>query len=106
MIERSTHLPYALPDLGPGELDEVKAVLDSGWITTGPKAREFEQAFAEYVGARHAVAVNSCTAAIHLALEAAGVRTGDFVVTTPYTFAATAEVVRYFDAVPVFVDVE
>jgi dTDP-4-amino-4,6-dideoxygalactose transaminase len=106
MIRRSTHLPFALPELGEAELREVKGVLESGWITTGPKTHEFEKEFARYVGAKFAVAVNSCTAAMHLSLEAAGVERGDFVITTPYTFAATAEVVRYFDAVPVFVDVE
>jgi perosamine synthetase len=103
---RSTWLPFALPEIDDDELREVTHVLASGWITTGPKVREFEQRFAAYVGAAHAVAVNSCTAALHLALEAAGVRRGDRVVTTPYTFAATAEVIRYFQATPVFVDVE
>jgi perosamine synthetase len=106
MIKRTTLLPFALPELGQDELDEVTAVLKSGWITTGPKARLFEQEFARYVGARFAVSVNSCTAAMHLSLEAVGVQAGDFILTTPYTFAATGEVVRYFDAVPVFVDVE
>jgi dTDP-4-amino-4,6-dideoxygalactose transaminase len=106
MIKRTTLLPFALPELGEAELNEVKEVLESGWITTGPKAQLFEQEFARYVGAKFAVAVNSCTAAMHLSLEAIGLRAGDFVVTTPYTFAATAEVIRYFDAVPVFVDVE
>ena len=106
MIRRETFLPFALPDLGDAELEEVKSVLESGWITTGPKTHQFEQEFARYVGAKHAVAVNSCTAAMHLSLEATGVQPGDFVLTTPYTFAATAEVVRYFDAIPVFVDVE
>src|SRR3989337_2211637 len=75
-------------------------------VTTGPKTHQFEAEFAAYVGAKHAVAVNSCTAAMHLALEAIGLQRGDEVITTPYTFAATAEVVRYFDARPVFVDVE
>ena len=84
----------------------MKEVLESGWITTGPKTHQFETEFARYVGAEYAVAVNSCTAAMHLSLEAMGLQRGDFVLTTPYTFAATAEVVRYFDAVPVFVDVE
>ena len=106
MIKRTTALPFALPDLGEAELSEIKEVLESGWITTGPKVHRFEREFADYVGAKWAVAVNSCTAAMHLSLEAVGVRPGDFVVTTPYTFAATAEVIRYFDAVPVFVDVE
>jgi dTDP-4-amino-4,6-dideoxygalactose transaminase len=84
----------------------IKEVLEAGWITTGPKTREFEVRFAEYVGARHAIAVNSATAAMHLSLEAIGLKRGDEVITTPYTFAATAEVVRYFDARPVFVDVD
>jgi len=106
MKMRTTFLPFALPDVGESELQEIKEVLESGWITTGPKVRRFEQEFAEYVGAPYAVAVNSCTAAMHVALEAVGVRAGDFVITTPYTFAATAEVIRYFDATPVFVDVE
>jgi dTDP-4-amino-4,6-dideoxygalactose transaminase len=106
MTKRTSLLPFALPELGEAELHEIKEVLESGWITTGPKAHLFEQEFARYVGAKFAVAVNSCTAAMHLALEAGGLQAGDFVITTPYTFAATAEVVRYFDAVPVFVDVE
>jgi dTDP-4-amino-4,6-dideoxygalactose transaminase len=106
MIKRTTLLPFALPELGEAELNEIKEVVESGWITTGPKAHLFEREFASYVGAKFAVAVNSCTAAMHLSLEAIGLQAGDFVMTTPYTFAATAEVIRYFDAVPVFVDVE
>src|SRR5438132_6157245 len=103
---RKTFLPFALPDLGDAELREIKEALDAGWITTGPKTKQFETEFAAYVGARHAIAVNSCTAAMHLALEAIGLRPGDEVITTPYTFAATAEVIRYFGAIPVFVDVD
>ena len=106
LIKRTTPLPFALPDLGDDELREISEVLKSGWITTGLKAQLFEREFAAYAGAKYAVAVNSCTAAMHLALEAIGLEAGDFVLTTPYTFAATAEVIRYFDAVPVFVDVE
>src|SRR4051812_47489382 len=106
MIARPTYLPFALPDLDETELDEIRLVLQSGWITTGAKAHQFEQEFASYVGARFTIAVNSCTAAMHLVLEATGLRRGDFVFTTPYTFAATAEVITYFDAVPVLVDVE
>lgn len=102
---RKEFLPFALPDIDSAELDEMKEVLDSGWITTGSKTHQFEQAFAAAVGAEYAVAVNSCTAAMHLALEALGLQPGDEVITTPYTFAATAEVVRYFDAKPVFVDI-
>ena len=106
MTTRSAFLPFTLPDLDETELNEVRDVLESGWLTTGPKTHQFEREFASYVGAKFAVAVNSCTAAMHLSLEAVGVQAGDFVVTSPYTFAATAEVIRYFDAVPVFVDVD
>jgi len=102
---RSFFLPFALPDVDDAELVEIKEALDSGWVTTGPKTRQFEAEFAAAVGAKHAVAVNSCTAAMHLALEAIGLQQGDEVITSPYTFAATAEVVRYFDAKPVFADI-
>lgn len=103
---RKKFLPFALPDVDERELSEIAGALKSGWVTTGPKTREFEAAFASAVGAKHAIAVNSCTAAMHLALEAVGVGQGDEVITTPYTFAATAEVIRYFQATPVFVDVD
>lgn len=101
---RETFLPFALPDIGEEELAEVRDALLSGWITTGPKVRQFEAAFAAAVGVTHAVAVNSCTAALHLALATIGLRRGDEVIVPTYTFAATAEVVRYFDARPVLVD--
>ncbi|MEM6325504.1 MAG: DegT/DnrJ/EryC1/StrS family aminotransferase [Bacteroidota bacterium] len=103
---RSSFLPFALPDIDQTEIDAVTEVVSSGWLTTGKKTREFEAAFAETVGAKHAVALNSCTAAMHLGLEAMGLQRGDEVITTPYTFAATAEVIRYFDARPVLVDVD
>jgi dTDP-4-amino-4,6-dideoxygalactose transaminase len=103
---RETFLPFALPDIDGSEIEEIKEALASGWVTTGPKTKQFESEFAQAVGAKHAIAVNSCTAAMHLALEAIGLKSGDEVITTPYTFAATAEVIRYFDAKPVFVDVE
>jgi dTDP-4-amino-4,6-dideoxygalactose transaminase len=102
---RSLFLPFALPDVDSSELAEIKEALDSGWVTTGPKTRQLEAEFVAVVGAKRAVAVNSCTAAMHLALEAIGLQRGNEVITTPYTFAATAGVVRYFDAKPVFVDV-
>ncbi len=102
---RPSFLPFALPDLDHTEFDQVKECFDRGWLTTGPKTKEFEEKFAEAVGAKHAIAVNSCTAAMHLALEAIGLQVGDEVITSPYTFAATAEVIRYFDATPVLVDV-
>lgn len=102
----SDFIPFAKPDIGEAEIREVVDSLRSGWLTTGPKARQLEAEFAERVGARHAVAVNSGTAAMHLALEALGIKSGDKVLTTDYTFTATAEVVRYLSADPVFVDIE
>ncbi len=105
-MARTLFLPFALPDVDDAELQQIKEALDSGWVTTGPKTKQFEAEFAAAVGAKHAVAVNSCTAAMHLALEAIGLRPGDEVITTPYTFAASAEVIRYFDARPVLVDVD
>ena len=106
MSRRTDFLHFALPLIEKEELREVEDTLRSGWITSGPKVKRFEEEFADYVGARHAVAVNSCTAAMHLSLDAIGLKSGDIVFTTPYTFAATAEVVRYFKARPVFVDID
>jgi dTDP-4-amino-4,6-dideoxygalactose transaminase len=106
MLLRQAFLGFSRPDVDDAELEQIREALASGWITSGPKTRQFETEFAAAVGARHAVTVNSCTAAMHLALEAIGLRRGDEVITTPYTFAATAEVVRYFDAKPVLVDVD
>jgi dTDP-4-amino-4,6-dideoxygalactose transaminase len=103
---RNQFLSFALPDIDNSELEQISEALASGWVTTGPKTRQFEAEFAAAVGAKHAIAVNSCTAAMHLALEAIGLQRGDEVITTPYTFAATAEVIRYFDARPVLVDVD
>ncbi|HEC97486.1 MAG TPA: DegT/DnrJ/EryC1/StrS family aminotransferase [Nitrospirae bacterium] len=99
-------IPYSLPLIEDEEIEEVIDTLRSGWITTGPKTREFEAEFAKYIGCKHAIAVNSCTAALHLALEAIGIKEGDEVITSPMTFAATAEVIRYFRAKPVFIDID
>ena len=99
-------IPFHRPSMGAAERDAVIAVLDSGWLTTGSRAAEFETAFAAYVGASHAVAVNSATAALHLALEGLGVRDGDEVIVPTYTFAASAEVALYLRARPVLVDVD
>jgi Predicted pyridoxal phosphate-dependent enzyme apparently involved in regulation of cell wall biogenesis len=100
-------LPFALPDIGDEEIAEVVDSLKSGWLTTGPKTKAFEKAFAEFLGdGVDAIAVNSATAGLHLALEAVGVGPGDEVITTPYTFTSTAEVVRYLGADPVFVDID
>lgn len=100
----SPQVPFFRVGLSEDEIAEVADSLRSGWLTTGPKVKLFEERFAASVGAKYAVALNSCTAALHLALEAIGVKRGDMVLVPSMTFAATAEVVRYFDAVPVFVD--
>ena len=102
---RSTFRPFHRPDIDDRDILEVTESLLSGWLTSGPKVTQFESEFAKVVGASCAVAVNSCTAALHLSLEAIGLGENDAVLTTPYTFAATAEVVRYFNATPVFVDI-
>ena len=99
-------LPFHLPLFGEEEKAEVMESIESGWVTTGPKTARFEKEFAEFLGAEHAMAVNSATAGLHLALEALGIKAGDKVLTTPYTFTASAEVIRYFDADPLFVDIE
>ena len=99
-------LHFALPEIGEEEIAAVVDVLRSGWITSGPRVERFEAEFRKAVGARHAIAVNSATAGLHLALEAIGIGPGDKVVTTPYTFTATAEAIRYLGADPVFVDID
>jgi dTDP-4-amino-4,6-dideoxygalactose transaminase len=91
---------------GAREVREVSDSIRSGWLTTGPKVGRFEERLRRLVDARHAVALNSCTAALHLSLAAAGVRRGDEVITSPYTFAATGEAILYFGARPVFVDID
>jgi dTDP-4-amino-4,6-dideoxygalactose transaminase len=99
-------IPFARPQIGEDEICEVTNLLRSGWITTGPKARQFEDSFSAYLGnGVESMAVNSATAGLHLALEALGVGPGDQVVTTTHTFTATAEVIRYLGADPVFVDI-
>ncbi len=99
------YLPFALPDIGQEEIDEVTACLKSGWITTGPRVAKFEDRFAKYIECSNAMAVNSATSGLHLALEAIGIKKDDIVITSPYTFTATAEVIRYFDAHPLFCDI-
>lgn len=106
-MNQSAFLPFALPEIGEDEIAEVVDSLRSGWVTTGPKTKRFEAAFVDYLGAAglEAVAVNSATAGLHLAMEAIGIGPGDEVITTTNTFTASAEVVRYMGANPVFVDV-
>ncbi len=103
---RKNFLVFGKPKIGKEEIKEVEKTLKSGWIGTGPKTKRFEEAFLEYIGGKYAVAVNSCTAALHLTLLAAGVGPGDEVITSPVTFASTANVVEHVGAKPVFVDIE
>ena len=102
---RDRFLPPFAPCLGDEEFDEVLDTLRSGWLTMGPKTRRFEEAFARYVGAKHAIAVSSCTAGLHLALVAGGIGPGDEVITTPLTFCSTANVIVHQGATPVLADV-
>jgi dTDP-4-amino-4,6-dideoxygalactose transaminase len=103
---RNSFLPYCLPMIGEEEISEVAHSLRSGWVTTGPKVRRFEQEFAAYVGAKHAIAVNSCTAALHTSLAALNIGPGDEVIVPTLTFCATANVVVHLGATPVIVDVD
>lgn len=98
-------IPFALPTIGEAEVKEVVASLESGWVTTGPKVKEFEQALADHVGASHAAAVSSCTAGLHLSLVALGVGPGDEVIVPTLTFCASVNVVEHVGATPVLVDV-
>ena len=104
MMETKTQVPFLRPDLGDHEVESVVATLRSGWLTSGPKVRQFEEEFATAVRGRHAVALNSGTAALHLAVEALKLKPGQAVLVPTMTFAATAEVVRYQGAIPILVD--
>src|SRR6059058_5563596 len=103
---RSDFLPFAPPLIGEEEIAEVVDTLRSSWITTGPKTKQFESDFAACLQAPGALAMSSCTAALHTALVAAGIRPGDEVITTPMTFAASVNVIEHVGARPVLVDVE
>lgn len=100
------NIPFAKVFIGVNERKYIKEVLDSGWLTTAGKALEFEKRFAEYVGAKYACAVNSCTAALHLGIDALGIQPGDKVFVQSMTFTASAEIIRYMNADPVFLDTE
>ena len=104
-VRRDTFLPFSRPTIRKAEIDEVVDTLESGWLTTGPKAERFEKAFAEYTSAPVALAVSSATAGLHIGLLALGVEPGDEVVTTPITWAATVNMIEAVGARPVFVDV-
>src|SRR4051794_25315157 len=97
-------VPFFRPDITDDEVNEVAASLRSGWLTTGPRVKQFQEDFARAVGAKHALALNSCTAALHLAVEALGLKAGEGVLVPTMTFAASAEVVRYLNAIPILVD--
>lgn len=101
-------LPFALPEIGEEEINEVISALRSGWVTTGPKTKQFEADFTQFLGdlSIESIAVNSATSGLHLALEAVGVGPGDEVIVPTYTFTATAEIVRYLGATPIMVDVD
>jgi len=99
-------IPFAKPSITEDEINEVVHTLRSGWLTTGVQTKRFENDFSQYLNRKHAIAVNSATAGLHLALEAIGISEGDIVITTVYTFTATAEVIRYLGATPVFVDID
>jgi dTDP-4-amino-4,6-dideoxygalactose transaminase len=101
---RESFLVYGSPALGEEEIAEVVATLRSGWIGTGPRVHQFQENFRQYVGSQHAMALNSCTAALHLAMLAAGVGPGDEVITTPMTFCATANAIIHCGGKPVFAD--
>src|SRR5688572_9238236 len=104
-MNQSEFIPFNLPQIGEEEIREVVDTLKSGWLTTGPKTAQFEREFKEYVHASHALAVNSATAALHLALAALGVGPGDEVITTPLTFCSTINTIMHVGATPVLADV-
>jgi dTDP-4-amino-4,6-dideoxygalactose transaminase len=104
-MSASTFIPFHLPSIGEEEIAEVASVLRSGWLTSGERTAKFEQAFKQYVGSKHALAVNSCTAGLHLALAAANIGPDDEVITTPLTFCATVNTILHVGATPVLADV-
>src|ERR1700733_2290723 len=101
-----TDLQIAMPLLGEEEINSVRSTILSGWVTQGPKVKEFEEHFAAYTGAKFACAVSNCTSALHLALLAVGVKQGDVVITVSHSFIATANAIRHCQAEPVFVDID
>src|SRR5882724_9216284 len=102
----ASFIPFHRPSLGPEETEAVQSVLASGWLTTGPITVEFEREFSAYLGCKHALAVNSATAALQLALSSIGLQEGDEVLVPTYTFTASAAVVVHFGAIPVLCDSE
>lgn len=105
-LKEKKYIPFYRPDISDAEIEEVITTLKSGWLAKGPKTIEFEEKFAQFVGAKHAIGMNSCTAALHISLLAAGIGAGDEVITTPMTFAATVNTIIHTGAKPVLVDIE
>ena len=105
-VTRNNFLPFFRPLIGQEEIEEVVDTLKSDWLTTGPKTHLFEEKFAKYIGSKYAVAVNSCTAALHISLAALGIGKGDEVITSPYTFISAINVILQQGAIPVFVDIK
>ncbi|MCC6275318.1 MAG: DegT/DnrJ/EryC1/StrS aminotransferase family protein, partial [Leptospiraceae bacterium] len=103
---RKTFLPFALPSISEDAIEEVANVLRSGWVTSGPKVKQFEMEFSDFVRSNHSIALNSATAGLHLALEAIGLSEKDAVITSSVTFTASAEVICYFNAEPLLTDVD
>lgn len=102
---RESYLPFCTPYIGDEEKAEVIAALESGWLSTGPRTKQFEAEIQAYLGAKHALALSSCTAGLHVALVAAGIGPGDEVITSPFTFVSTANVILHTGAKPVFADI-
>lgn len=103
---RTTFLPFSPPSIGEDEINEVVDTLRSGWLTTGPKTKRFEEEFCSFVKADSALALNSCTGAVHVALATLGIGPGDIVVTSPMSFCSSVHAIEHVGATPVFVDVE
>ena len=103
---RKRFLVFGKPKITKAEIIEVLKTIKSGWLGTGPKTKQFEEDFKKYIGAKHAIALNSCTAGLHLALDVLGIKDGDEVITTPLTFSSTANVIVHHHAIPVFADID
>lgn len=105
MTDQTSFIPFHKPWIGEEEIADVAAVLRSGWLTTGPRTKQFEQEFAEYTGAAHALGLNSATAALHVAMAALDIGPGDEVITTPLTFCSTVSTILHVGATPVLADI-
>ena len=106
MRTRSVRIAIGKPDIGREEIEAVEETMRTGWVTQGERVEEFEKAFAKYCGVKYGVAVNTGTAALHVALASIGIKRGDEVITTPLSCIATANPIRYLNSKPVFVDVD